>query len=99
MEGDSLVLNFEIALEKINTLTEHNNELLDTIDKLESELKEVALELKNKVVKPLTVDDMRSKRFDAVSKEADAAMKRFTSKLKKELNKNGKSKQGEGQPV
>ena len=99
MEGDSLVLNFEIALEKINTLTEHNNELLDTIDKLESQLKEVALELKNKVVKPLTVDDMRSKRFDAVSKEADAAMKRFTSKLKKELNKNGKSKQGEGQPV
>ena len=99
MEGDSLVLNFEIALEKINTLTKHNNELLDTIDKLESELKEVALELKNKVVKPLTVDDMRSKRFDAVSKEADAAMKRFTSKLKKELNKNGKSKQGEGQPV
>ena len=99
MEGDSLVLNFEIALEKINTLTKHNNELLDTIDKLESELKEVALELKNKVVKPLTVDDMRSKRFDAVSKEADAAIKRFTSKLKKELNKNGKSKQGEGQPV
>ena len=99
MEGDSLVLNFEIALEKINTLTKHNNELLDTIDKLESELKEVALELKNKVVKPLTVDDMRSKRFDAVSKEADAAMKRFTSKLKKELNKNAKSKQGEGQPV
>ena len=99
MEGDSLVLNFEIALEKINTLTEHNNELLDTIDKLESQLKEVALELKNKTVKPLTIDDMRSKRFNAVSKEADAAMKRFTLKIKKELNKNGKSKQGEGQPV
>ena len=35
MEGDSLKLNFEIALEKINTLTKHNNELLDKIDDLE----------------------------------------------------------------
>ena len=99
MEGDSLILNFEIALEKINTLTKQNNELLDTIDQLEVQLKEVALELKNKVVKPLDIDNMRSKRFDAVNKEADAAMKRFTNKLKKELNKNGKSKQSEGQPV
>ena len=99
MEGDSLILNFEIALEKINTLTKQNNELLDTIDQLEVQLKEVALELKNKVVKPLDIDNMRSKRFDAVNKEADAAMKRFTNKLKKELNKNGKSKQGQGEPI
>ena len=99
MEGDSLVLNFEIALEKINTLTKQNNELLDTIDQLEIQLKEVALELKNRTVKPLTVEDTRNKRFDTVNKEADAAMKRYTIKLKKELYKNGKSKQGKGQPV
>jgi len=99
MEGDSLVLNFEIALEKIDTLTKQNNDLLDTIDQLEIQLKEVTLELKNKVVKPLTIEDTRNKRFDTVNKEADAAMKRFTNKLKKELNKNGKSKQSEGQSV
>ena len=99
MEGDSLVLNFEIALEKIDTLTKQNNDLLDTIDQLEIQLKEVTLELKNKTVKPLTIEDTRNKRFDIVNKEADAAMKRFTNKLRKELHKNGKSKQSQGQPV
>ena len=98
MEGDSLKFNFEIALEKIDTLTKQNNELLDTIDALEVQLKETALELKNKTVKPLTVDDLREKRFNAVNKEADAAMKRFTTKLKKEL-KNAKSKQSKRQSV
>ena len=85
MEGDSLVLNFEIALEKIDTLTKQNNDLLDTIDQLEIQLKEVTLELKNKTVKPLTIEDTRNKRFDIVNKEADAAMKRFTNKLRKEF--------------
>ena len=99
MEGDSLVLNFEIALEKIDTLTKQNNDLLDTIDQLEIQLKEVTLELKNKTVKPLTIEDTRNKRFDIVNKEADAAMKRFTTKLRKESHKNGKSKQSQGQPV
>ena len=99
MEGDSLVLNFEIALEKIDTLTKQNNDLLDTIDQLEIQLKEVTLELKNRTVKTLTVEDTRNKRFDVVNKEADAAMQRYTIKLKKELYKNGKSKQGKGQPV
>ena len=98
MEGDSLKLNFEIALEKIDTLTKQNNELLDIIDQLEIQLKETASELNSRIVKPLTVDDLREERFDVVNKEADAAMKRFTSKLRKEL-KNAKSKQSQGQPV
>ena len=98
MEGDSLKFNFEIALEKIDTLTKQNNELLDTIDQLEIQLKEIASELKNRVVKPLTADDLREERFNTVNNEADAAMKRFTSKLRKEL-KNAKSKQSQGQPV
>ena len=95
MEGDSLKLNFEIALEKIDTLTKQNNELLDTVDDLEDRLKS---ELNNKVVKPLTADDLRKHKFDNISKEADAAMNRFTSKLRKEF-KNAKSKQSQGQPV
>ena len=99
MEGDSLKFNFEIALEKIDTLTKQNNELLDTIDRLEIQLKETASELNGRIVKPLTVDDLRTERFNNVNKEADAAMKRFTTKLRKEINKNAKSKQSQGQPV
>ena len=99
MKGDSLALNFEIALEKIDTLTKHNIELLDTIDKLEFQLKEVTIELNNKAVNPITIDNLRKERFDTVNIEADAAMKRFTAKLRKELSKNGKSKQGKRQPV
>ena len=99
MDGDSLKLNFEIALEKIDTLTKQNNELLDTIDQLEIQLKETASELNGRIVKPLTVDDLRTERFNTVNKEADAAMKRFTTKLRKEINKNAKSKQSQGQPV
>ena len=98
MEGDSLKFNFEIALEKIDTLTKQNNELLDTIDQLEIQLKETASELNGRIVKPLTVDDLRTERFNNVNKEADAAMKRFTAKIRKELN-NAKSKQSKGQPV
>ena len=96
MEGDSLKLNFEIALEKIDKLTKHNNELLDVIDTLEGELNECRLELNSKIIQP---EDTPQSRFNYVNKEADAAMKRFTAKLRKELDKNGKSKQGEGQPV
>jgi predicted nuclease with TOPRIM domain len=98
MKADSLKLNFEIALEKIDTLTKQNNELLDKIDELETELKKVASELKNRMVEPTTADDLRIKRFDTVNKEADAAMKRFTAKLRKEI-KNAKSKQSQGQSV
>ena len=96
MEGDSLKLNFEIALEKIDTLTKQNNELLDTVDHLESELRKATSEL---VIEPLDINNLREKRFDTLNREADAAMKRFTAKLRKELNKNAKSKQSQRQPV
>ena len=84
--------NFQIALDKIEVLTRQNNELLDKIDELESELKENTSKLNNDFVKPL-------ERFDNISADADAAMKRFTTKLRKEIEKNGKSKQSQGQPV
>ena len=92
MEGDSLKLNFEIALEKIYTLTRHNNQLLDRIDDLEVKLELEKLNISNKPESATT-------RYNNISKEADAAMERFTAKLNKELNKNAKSKQSKRQPV
>ena len=92
MEGDSLKLNFEIALEKIDTLTKHNNQLLDKIDDLEVKLNLAQLDISNEPNTAIT-------RYNNISREADAAMKRFTTKLNKEINKNAKSKQSQGQPV
>ena len=87
-------LNFQIALDKIETLAHQNNELLDRVDELEKQLKEATDELNSYITHPL-----EDKRFNNASAEADAAMKRFTAKLKKEINKNAKSKQSKGQPV
>ena len=92
MEGDSLKLNFEIALEKIDTLTKHNNQLLDKIDDQEIKLNLAQFDIS---IEPETT----TTRYNTISKEADAAMKRFTTKLNKELNKNAKSKQSKRQPV
>ena len=85
--------NFQIALDKIESLTEQNNELLDTIDRLEIQLKNSEEEITHNLREP------KSSRFEQISREADAAMKRFTNKLRKELKKNGKSEQGQGEPV
>ena len=96
-EGDRIgyqQLNFQIALDKIETLAQQNNELLDKVDELEKQLKDARDGLNNCTTHPL-----EDKRFNNASAEADAAMKRFTAKLKKEINKNAKSKQSKGQPV
>ena len=93
MEGDSLKLNFEIALEKIITLTNQNNELLDKIDDMENQID--ILILSNSSIEP----DTATTRYNNISREADKAMKRFTAKLKKEIDKNAKSKQSQGQSV
>ena len=86
--GNYLRFNFENAIEIIDKLTKDNNALLDKIEELETRLN-----------KPITIkqEPIRS-RFNKASKEADSAMKRFTAKLRKELN-NAKSKQSQGQPV
>ena len=84
--------NFEIALEKIETLTQQNNELLDTIDRLEEQLKNQSSEMTH------NLRDPESNKFRRISEEADAAMKRFTAKLRKELT-NAKSKQSKRKPV
>ena len=91
MEGDSLKLNFEIALEKINTLSEHNQALLDKIQTLEFQLSQSKAEIE---IPYINSED----RFRNVSAGADEAMKRYKEYLKKEF-KNAKSKQSQGQPV
>ena len=86
--GNYLKFNFENAITIIDKLTKDNNALLDRIEELEAKLN-----------KPITIKQKPiSSRFNEVSKEADAAMKRFTAKLRKGL-KNAKSKQSQGQPV
>jgi len=90
MEGDSLKLNFEIALEKIDTLSKHNQALLDKVQDLEYELSQGT---KTKIELPTP-----EKRFDDISAGAEAAMERYKQYLKKEF-KNAKSKQSQGQPV
>ena len=86
--GNYLKFNFENAITIIDKLTKDNNALLDRIEELEAKLN-----------KPITIKQKPiSSRFNEVSKEADAAMKRFTAKLRKELN-NAKSKQSQGQSV
>ena len=90
MEGDSLKLNFEIALEKIDTLSKHNQELMNKVE-----------ELKHKISKPEVEIDSNgtvTNRFHNITAKADAAMKRYKQFLKKEFP-NAKSKQSEGQPV
>ena len=94
MEGDSLTLNFEIALEKINTLTEHNNNLLNRVEELETQLRDIKSESSNIIIKPITQEN----RFNNIASEADAAMKRYKQYLKKEF-KDAKSKQSQGEPV
>ena len=90
MDGDSLKLNFEIALEKINTLTDQNHELMNRIEQLEYEVAK-----KNEIkIKPITVES----RFEDVTDNANAAMERYQQFLKKEFP-NAKSKQSQGQPV
>ena len=86
--GNYLKFNFENAIEIIDKLTKDNNALLDKVEELEAKLN-----------KPITIkqEPIRS-RFNKASEEANSAMKRFTAKLRKELN-NAKSKQSQGQPV
>ena len=85
--------NFQIALDKIESLTEQNNELLDTVDRLEMQLKDRNAEMNHVLREP------ENSRFEKISEEADIAMRRFTAKLRKELSNNGKSKQSQGKSV
>ena len=85
MGEESLTQNFEIALEKIESLTEDNNYLMNEISKLKSEIakaQEVSISSYNG-------DDIR---FKNIMSGADKAMDRYKTFLKKEFP-NAKSKQ------
>ena len=90
--GNYLRFNFENAVEMIDKLTKDNNSLLDKIEELEAKLN-------NKIRPSIIAREPLQSRFAEVSEEAKAAMKRFTTKLKKEISKNAKSKQSQRQPV
>tara|TARA_Y100000034_G_C6639207_1_gene279348 strand:- start:19 stop:309 length:291 start_codon:yes stop_codon:yes gene_type:complete len=85
--------NFEIALEKIETLTKHNNELLDLVDNLKSKLQE-----KDEIKNSSTFKHKEYNRMNDISSGADEAMKRYQIYLKKEFY-NAKPKQSKGKPV
>ena len=90
MGEDSLKLNFEIALEKIKSLTEDNNDLMNEINKLKSEM---ATAQESSI---LYRDDNTD--FNRIISGADEAMKRYKSFLRKEFP-NAKSKQAKRQSV
>ena len=89
--GNYLRFNFENAVEMIDKLTKDNNALLDKIEELE-------IKLYNKEMPSIKREPLQT-RFAEISREAETAMERFTTKLKKEINKDAKSKQSQGQPV
>ena len=89
--GNYLRFNFENAVEMIDKLTKDNNALLDKIEELE-------IKLYNKEMPSIKREPLQT-RFAEISREAKAAMERFTTKLKKEINKDAKSKQSKRQPV
>ena len=95
MENDSLKLNFDIALDKIETLTKHNNELLDKIEDLESKLRKLNGSNESHIV---TAFEPAVKRLDDISKGAEGAIERYKHYLRKEFP-SAQSKQAKRQPV
>ena len=90
MDGDSLKLNFEIALEKINTLTDQNHELMNQIEQLKHQIAK-----KNEIkIEPITAES----KFECITDGADAAIERYKQFLKKEFP-HATSKQSQRQPV
>ena len=85
MREESLTQNFEIALEKIKSLTEDNNYLMNEISKLKSEIAK-AQEVS---ISSYSGED---RRFKNIMSGADKAMERYKTFLKKEFP-NAKSKQ------
>ena len=90
--GNYLRLNFENAVEMIDKLTKDNNSLLDKIEELETKLY-------NKIKPSIIINEPLQSRFAEISREAKSAMERYNAKLKKEIDKDAKSKQSQGQPV
>jgi len=83
--------NFEKALATIDTLSRHNQELMDKIEALEHKLS-------RKVEEDMDLKIEDNYRVNEISKGADEAIKRYKKYLRKEFP-SAKSKQSQRQSV
>jgi len=84
--GEEATYQFEIALDKIEELTEQNNKLQKRIFELQNKSSEITIEPNSK------------DRSEIIFKEADAAMKKYKNYLRREFP-SAKSKQAKRKPV
>ena len=95
IKSGSLQENFEIALEKVDVLTEHNERLMDIIADLEYKL----AQSKEPVITPEPEQNLNNnKRLQEISEGAEKAIERYKQFLNKEFP-NAKSKQSKRQSV
>ena len=95
IKSGSLQENFEIALEKVDVLTEHNERLMDIIADLEYKL----AQSKEPVITPEPEQNLNNnKRLQEISEGAERAIERYKQFLNKEFP-NAKSKQSKRQSV
>ena len=95
IKSGSLQENFEIALEKVDVLTEHNERLMDIIANLEYKL----AQSKEPVIIPEPEQNLNNnKRLQEISEGAERAIERYKQFLNKEFP-NAKSKQSKRQSV
>ena len=95
IKSGSLQENFEIALEKVDVLTEHNERLMDIIADLEYKL----AQSKQPVITPEPEQNLNNnKRLQEISEGAERAIERYKQFLNKEFP-NAKSKQSKRQSV
>ena len=95
IKSGSLQENFEIALEKVDVLTEHNERLMDIIANLEYKL----AQSKEPVITPEPEQNLNNnKRLQEISEGAEKAIERYKQFLNKEFP-NAKSKQSKRQSV
>ena len=89
IKSGSLQENFEIALEKVDVLTEHNERLMDIIANLEYKL----AQSKEPVITLEPEQNLNNnKRLQEISEGAERAIERYKQFLNKEFP-NAKSKQ------
>ena len=95
IKSGSLQENFEIALEKVDVLTEHNERLMDIIADLEYKL----AQSKEPVITSEPEQNLNNnKRLQEISEGAERAIERYKQFLNKEFP-NAKSKQSKRQSV
>ena len=95
IKSGSLQENFEITLEKVDVLTEHNERLMDIIADLEYKL----AQSKEPVITPEPEQNLNNnKRLQEISEGAERAIERYKQFLNKEFP-NAKSKQSKRQSV